>query len=166
MKRTHKLRAMGDAVDVIANAKTAAEACERLGIDKSTLFRWTKAGKVPAVGSARAGRTDAATTEPVPSGDADAWAATVKKQNPDMSPTDLQLLELARLALSMAHKVSPWDAPRLAAMTRFQALVKQLNLTAEATALPAVPQPRPASVARPRASVGDPRRALMAVVNK
>ncbi len=67
LKATHKFKVMPRNVNrIVADAPSIAEACRRLGVNRSTLHRWITAGKVQRPGS----RKD----EPVQS-DADARAA-------------------------------------------------------------------------------------------
>ena len=162
MKRTHKLRALGDVDAVLRSAPSKAEACKRLGINRTTLERWIKAGKVAPIG-AKERAASAASAMPSSAVSPDDWAASVKREQPDLTATDLQLLELARLALLTARDPKERIENRHAAVTRFQALVKHMHLTVEPMTKPSEP-PRPTFVPRPaRVAVGDPRKALMAV---
>lgn len=128
-KRTHRLKSMNPAeiARVVASTPSKSEAARRLQVDRSTLHRWLAAGKVstranlqnpPAAG---AGRDDAAPQ------DAATWAEWVR-QAYELNRTELELLTLAESALALSADATARPADRLAAMSRFQALVRQLSL--------------------------------------
>lgn len=157
MKRTHKFKELNDVAAVVAKAPNLASAAKVLGVDRSTLHRWIEAGKLPRPRSkppVRKGETeiekDAQAAES-PTG----WAAEIRA-NYALSKTDLELLDLAAAALLMA-KTEQHARDRLAAMARFQQLVRQLNLDVQAAAAPSSPRLPSAVVKRS----GDPRMALV-----
>lgn len=166
MKRTHKLKAIGDARDIVGFARSRTEAAAQLGVNRSTLHRWIKAGKVPEPGSARPPRPAGEKTEKptgvVPAQSPDDWAKAMQKDR-ELTATERQLLDLARAALTMAYG-SDDEKTRLSAMARFQGLEKRLNLDAMMVDKPVMSAParggRPAR--RPSASM-DPRKILSAV---
>jgi IS30 family transposase len=137
------------------------EIAKQLGVNKSTVTRWMKAGKLsrapvkrPQV-AFRPGQTPAE------------WAKAVRESY-DLDPTDDQLVTLAESALRVSLDPLVAAQVQLAAAGRFQALVRQLALIAksvqaalDADAQPTAPKP-PARQVRPRSGV-DPRNVLMAV---
>lgn len=156
-KRSHKLRGLGDAGAVVAAASSMAEAAKQLGVERSTIWRWVKAGKVPPPGGSAPAPVAAAVLrgEQTPEG----WATDVRKVR-TLTATEDALLELAIKALHLAvEHVHPMV--QLSAMTRFQALVKQLRLDgAEAEQ----PEAEPERVKMPpRRVTHDPRKILQAV---
>lgn len=169
MKRSHKLKAMGDVQSVIDRSPDLSAAARELGVDRSTITRWLQRGKItarPEVPLVEGKTPPAAPTVTTWS----EWAPAVKDAY-DLSPTDLQLVTVAAMALEIAYDPTEEKAiVRLAAMARFAALVKQLNLqqSAGAGAKPGATAP-PRSVAatpaqaRPVRASGDPRAILMAV---
>jgi len=128
MKRTHKLRALDvEAVqNVLRTAGSVAAAAKTLRVNRSTVHRWLKAGAV-TTGQGTGRRTDGAgeTTRPQT---ARGWARAIRRDY-QLSATEQQLVTLAAQALDLAHTADR-PADRLAAMGRFQMLVKQLNLEA------------------------------------
>jgi hypothetical protein len=122
-KRSHKLKALGNVEGVIAGAATLREAARRLNVDRSTIHRWLRAGKI-----SRHARP-ALPIVAVPTETPDAWAQRVR-DNYDLSGTEEQLLRLAVRALILAQGTKAAPAVQLAAAGRFQALVRQLNLEA------------------------------------
>src|SRR5690348_8263595 len=119
-----------DVVNAMANASSIAEAARTLGVDKGSVSRWVAAGKVPAPGAVRrrkdAPKTPAADVELTPQ----AWVAALHKRN-EFGPAELQLVDLAAIALQLARDETQRPTVRLQASARFAALVAQLNLPAE-----------------------------------
>ena len=128
MKCSYKLRAIGDVAAVVAAAPSVSEAARRLGVDRSTVKRWIAAEKIPrpvgrkpsrrrgvAQGAARAGQSP------------EAWARAVRRKY-DLSDTEQQLVTLARDALALAREPERRAETRLAAMGRYEQLVRDLNL--------------------------------------
>src|SRR5689334_2103731 len=62
MKQTHKLKALGNVAAVIADSKTDTEAAARLGVDRSTIYRWRMANKI-RVGGNRHSQPAGSTTQ-------------------------------------------------------------------------------------------------------
>lgn len=160
MKRTHKLRALHNVDEVLQQSGSISAAAKRLGVDRSTVHRWLQAGKVS---DRRADLPPVAPAEKATS--ADAWRQKVCAAF-TLSDTELQLVDLAVDALEMARDRDRRPEIRLAAMARYQALVKQVNLSvvqsgsvpkpaAPASTDPVVPKP----VSGPRM---DPRALLVA----
>jgi transposase-like protein len=164
MKRSHKLRGMGDVAEIVAFAPDRTSAAAQLGVNRSTLHRWIKAGKVPEPGSAR---PKVGTAVPAASGEAgaspspDLWFAAASGAR-EFTPTERQLLELARAALRLAYD-SADDKTRLSAMSRFQGLVKQVNLGASSAAADKPSSERADRPRRPYLTSMDPRKMIMAV---
>jgi transposase-like protein len=123
MKASHKLRSLGDVSQVIASASSVEAAAKRLGVNRSTVHRWCTAGKAPWPAGRQVPVVPAVTVSP------DGWAQWVRETY-ELSPTEDQLVTLAGDALALARDVAVSVAMRVAAMGRFQALVKQLDLEA------------------------------------
>lgn len=157
MKRTHKLKGLSDVAGVVAAAPNLMIAARRLGVNRSTLYRWLKAGKVQGP-APKSGLAAGARTDQTP----DAWAQAVREAG-ELDVTQDVLVDLAAAALVLA-RTAEQPALRLAAMGRYQLLVKQLNLTVESLG---GSQTSPAEARQPitprRASGIDPRAALRAV---
>jgi len=122
-------------------------------------------GKVTKPGTvAKAGAVARAAAVPLAAGDeapaVDAWAAAVLSEQPTLSSTGRQIVELARLALTTARDVRELPHVRLSAMGRFQMLSKQIDAS-EPVAAPAAS--RQTFARGPRRATTDPRRGLMAV---
>jgi len=167
MKRTHKLRGMGDVQATIDSSRTLDEAAGRLGVNRSTLTRWLQTGKVKRPASfAQVELREGKTPPPPPTAtDWHAWAPAVRDAY-TLSPTDHQLVALAARALELAYATDSKPVVQLMSMARFAALVKQLNLQQAAPAQANQPQaPAKQFVFQPRAvsrSTADPRAILMA----
>ncbi len=152
MKQTRKLRALGDVSAIIAQAGSIAQAAKQLGVERSTIYRWIQAGKVTAT---LAPRAEAVGVQPGQT--PDEWAAWVRETYP-IDATAEALLGLAVSALQMA-RTEERASDKLAAMARYQQIVRQLNLQDPLAGRAAAPV-RTASIRRPGA---DPRAILMAV---
>jgi hypothetical protein len=127
VKKTWRFRALsGDVARVMATSTSLGAAATALGVDKSTVFRWVKAGKVPAPGARRRRRAaPAADTGGGPQSPA-AWA-TWARQTFVLSGTEAALLDLAVDALTLARDPAQKPEVRLNAAGRFQQLVRQLK---------------------------------------
>ena len=130
-KRSHKLRAMGDIKAVVSRSSSMSAAARALGVNRATVYRWAKAGKVPRPSSFRGEMTRAPS---VPGQSPEEWAAAVRACE-HFSETDQQLLALAVLALTEARNMSVQPSVRLAAMGRFQSLVRQMGIEPVTTAV-------------------------------
>ena len=118
-KQTWRLRTMGhDVPAVMASASSLDAAAKTLGVNKSTVFRWVKSGKVPAPGAKR---------EPGIPASPQGWAAAVRAAY-DLDATEEALVELAEAALAMARDPALTPMARLAAMARFGQIVRQVDL--------------------------------------
>jgi len=129
-KRTHKLKALGNVADVIRTSPSLKAAARQLGVDRSTIHRWIEAGKVPRPAQRRPSPLSKATRVsylPDAMLTPAAWAEAVRTAY-ELSPTETMLLSLAEGALSLARDDAAKPETRLAAMGRYQALVKQLRL--------------------------------------
>jgi hypothetical protein len=155
-KRTHKFRAMSDVAAVVAAAPSLSEAAVRLGVNRSTLHRWMESGKIPKKGVPPAGER---VTAPSAGQSPEEWAESVRCQR-EMTETDQQLLVLATMALTTARDVSERAPSRLAAMGRFQLLIRQMD---ERTAAATLPAPKPQQRHAPARPSSDPRSILVAV---
>lgn len=138
MKRTHKLRALGDVAAIVAAAPSVSAAAATLGVDRSSVHRWVTSGKVPhpagrprrapgAVRASTAGQRGSSKGVARRQSSPDGWARDVR-QAYDLSTTESCLVDLAAAALTLAHDSTVPAAVRLNASARFAALVKQLDL--------------------------------------
>lgn len=50
MKATHKLKALGNVAATLAGSSSIAEAAQRLGVHRSTVYKWVRQGRFPAPG--------------------------------------------------------------------------------------------------------------------
>ena len=162
-KRTHKLRAMGDVQAVINRTPDLTAAARELGVDRSTITRWLQTGKIqakPGV-SLREGKV---APPPPTAEDWTSWAGAVRDAY-TLSPTDLQLVSLAEMALQLAYASADKPVVQLQAMARYAALVRQLNLqqAAPMSSVPVAPTRAGAPVRSVTRSTADPRVLLMAV---
>jgi hypothetical protein len=140
----------------------------RLELDRATVFRWRKAGKlrvevesVRDPGEVETGSEPDAPVEALAHQTPEQWAAAVRGAY-DLDVTDDQLVTLAESALLLARDPAVADPKlRLTAMGRYQALVKQLALVARAAVKAEVPTRKTFAVQRRPAS--DPRGLLEAV---
>ena len=130
MPKSFKFRRIGkDAAEVLASSPSQSAAARRLGVDRSTLHRWLVAGKVQ-----RPPRREKRATEATPAAEMtdqtpEQWAATLRADYL-FSSTEEVLVDLGAvtLRLSKDERLSPSE--RLAAVGRFQQLIKQLHLEA------------------------------------
>ena len=119
---------MGDAVAVMSAASSVTAAAKVLQVDRVTLHRWIRAGKVPAPGGRRrrvSPRLDNPLATPVAT--PEEWAAAVRAAYA-LTATELEILALAERARAIALNDTVKLETQLAAMGRYQTLVKQLNL--------------------------------------
>ncbi len=137
-KQTWKFRGMAAATAAaVATAPSIAAAARRAGVNRSTLYRWAKAEKIPALTPRRRRRPVAAhhpSSGTRPAVDLpqspENWRAQVDATF-EFDATEAALADLAAMALLMAHDLTQPTSIRLQAATRFSALVRQLNLEAE-----------------------------------
>ena len=131
MKKTWMLRSLGDVAVVMATAPSLGAAARTLGVDKSSVFRWVKAGKIPPPGGrrqrGRAGRGASLPDRPVVPVAAAGWAAAIRGAY-ELDATETELVQLAETALALARDSAQLPAVRLAAMARFQSLTRQIDL--------------------------------------
>jgi len=113
---------MGRAADVMRTAPSLSAAAAVLQVDRQTVHRWVKAGKIPPPGG---GRQPLPRVLEVPA--SAAWGDRIRALYA-LSVTDLELVPLAETALALARDESLKASERLAAMARFQSLVRQLHL--------------------------------------
>lgn len=161
MKRTHKFAALGDVQAAMNRARSQCAAAKALGVTESTLWRWIRAGKVSTPRHWRAGQPIGETgpiVAPAPDQSAEGWAAAIRASR-EFSPTDEKLIDVATDALRLAMDDKTAPTTRLAAMGRFQQLVRQLRLDSIVDA-PSVPVGRPAAAVR---GGSDPRGILEAI---
>lgn len=156
-KRTHKLKSLKNVAEIVATSRNLSEAAAKLGVNRSSLHRWLQAGKVtkpePKTGVAAGAE---------PGQTPDQWATKVRELG-ELDATRSALVDLAVAALTISRDGEHRPETRLAAMGRYQQLVRQLNLDTGGAAEVAKPATtNPARHALPRAS-GDPRALLMVV---
>jgi hypothetical protein len=130
VKATYKLRALGNARDIVASSRSLGEAAARLKVDKSTVFRWVRAGKVPPPGG-KPGPKAAPKPAGVPvPATAVSWLERVRATY-EFNPTEEVLVQLADIALRLAEDSSLSVPVRMAAAGRFQSLVRQIGFPEE-----------------------------------
>ena len=158
MKRTRKWSFVEQEAQRLASmGLSALEIARQIGVTKSTVNRWIASGKLKP-GKSRASTVSvqsAGTKAPAQ------WADIVRREYA-LDATDEQLLTCAQQALELAYNMAETPSTRVAAMGRFQAIVKQLALVTRSVA--AVPEPeKPAPRPIIRRSGIDPRNVLQAV---
>jgi excisionase family DNA binding protein len=126
-KRTWRFKSLSsDAAAVMSTAPSLRAAAKSLGVNKSTIFRWVKAGKLPAPirGRVREERkTEASVTG---TASQQSWAAVIRERY-ELDATETSLVRLAEMAERIASDPLQPAAVRLAAMGRFAQITKQLN---------------------------------------
>ncbi len=164
MKRTRRWEFVKqDALRLAALGLSADEIANQVGVDRATVFRWKKAGKlqVGSGSSADAAQVPLVTTDQTSA----QWAAAVRAAYA-LDVTDSQIVTIAESALLVAKDPGTPGTLRLAAMREFRAAVKQLGLVARAGAEDGTPAPEPAVPAKrktfqvQRRGGGDPRSLL------
>lgn len=131
---------------------------KRLGVTRYTVQRWMQAGKLTDTRRGASGRPGVEVER-----SAEEWGKAVRSSYA-LDATDDELVRMGEAALSTAHNPHTSITVRLAAMGRFQALVKQLALVARNADAPAAEEPTKPSAPRRVSRPGeDPRRGLMAV---
>jgi transposase-like protein len=124
VKQTHKFQALGDVAAIVASSATVTAASRRLGVSPSSVHRWIKAGKVPR----RAGRTITAPAAPAAARQTPtSWARAIRRRYV-LDATEQTLVDLATRALALSRDATAKVEQQLAAMGRYQALVRQLKL--------------------------------------
>ena len=127
MGKAYAWRRLGkDVGEVVASSSSLSAAARRLGVDRSTLHRWLKAGKVQGA-AARQKRATTAEDGPATNRTPGEWAAAVRRDY-EFTATEERLVDLSELTLTMSQDERLSTSERLAAMARFQALTKQLRL--------------------------------------
>jgi hypothetical protein len=170
----------------MASARNVTAAAEAFGMDRVTVHRWIKAGKVPPPGGGHRGRRRAPrfTAPPVVApppvvvapdvvlpADPAAWAASLRQSHDFADMTASAVLELGKDALTMARDTSLPPTVRLAATKTYLQIVRQLDLEdptdgqAQTSPTTAPAPAGPASSGKAAASTAggpqDPRWALM-----
>jgi hypothetical protein len=159
MKRTRKWAFVAqEALRLAALGLSPYAIAKRLDLSPSTVTRWKHAGKLGQPKGKRAKRGKAPT-------DPAKWAAEVR-QAYALDVTDDELVTLGERALVASYDPLVPLSTQLAAMGRFQAIAKQLNLVARSAeqAPPAEPEKKVEPPRRMvRAGGVDPRNVLQAV---
>jgi len=126
-KGTWKRRGIGnDRIrEALRTSRTLSEAAKALGVNRSTLHRWIAAE--PSLDAPRLAKVEAiqqavsAAQQMSPSD----WTEWIEKHY-ELSPTEFVFMDLARQCLEVANDS---ESPlRFQAMTRFESLVKALQL--------------------------------------
>jgi len=152
MKRTRKWAYVEQEAKRLADlALSSSEIARRLGVNHSTVLRWIAAGKIT-----KRTRTSVGTSVRAAN-----WAAAVRKDF-SLDASDEELLAMGQTAIEVAHDRTQAPSVRLAAMGRFQAVVKQLALPARLADQGPIVAAKPDPPA-PRTPRPDPRGLLMAV---
>ena len=123
-KGSHRFKALGNVAVTVESAATVQAAADALGVNRSSVTRWISSGLVPRPGGQRASKRKG----PVVAGPRQspaAWARGVRRAY-TLTGTEQQLVDLAVSALSLARDETARPADRLAAMSRFQSLTRQL----------------------------------------
>jgi plasmid maintenance system antidote protein VapI len=161
VKRTRKWTFVAqEATRLAALGLSPKDIATRLNVDKSSVTRWIKQGRLAITRNDRKPVRIAAAKKTTP----EQWAIAVRAAY-DLDATDEQLVSLAVDALKMSRDLAIGPQARMTAAGRFQALVKQLRLVARAEAAPAAtPEaPKRQTFAPQRRSNADPRTLLTAV---
>lgn len=160
MKRTRKWHYVEQEATRLANlGLSPAGIAQRIQVQTSTVNRWMRAGKLTDTR-----RTGTAQPAVETGRTAEEWGKAVRSDYA-LDATDEELVKMAEAALEAAHDPKHSLSAQMAAMGRFQALVKQLNLVARAAVEP-LPKPEPSKQADPpvpQRREDDPRRFLKAV---
>lgn len=106
---------------------TPKEIADRLEVNKTTVNRWIKAGKLKI--AARVIDIMPARAEKTPS----EWAKAIRGEY-DLDETDDQLVKMAETAAAIAEDATAKRSERLNAMRTFRGIVAQLRLVARAAA--------------------------------
>lgn len=159
-KRTHKLGGLGDVDAVVSASRSLNEAAAKLGVNRSTLHRWIADGKVAGPGPKRGapGSREKPRRDQTP----DEWADEIRSKY-TLGETDLQLLELAKIALTAGRDTGLKSKERMTAIGRFQLVVRQLNLPEESAAKPESQVPPARAAVKPAVRV-DPRLGMLRAV--
>jgi hypothetical protein len=146
---------------------TPKEIARRLGVDKSSVTRWQAAGRLQrtGVGARASTKRSSAPVRRQRKQTPEEWAAAVRREY-QLDATDDQLVSMGCAALMLAGDKTLKDRERLAAMGRFQSIVKQLALVARngqtaEVAAPTAPPPKPRHSMLLIRSRPDPRGALL-----
>jgi transposase-like protein len=160
VRRTRKWAYVAQEAQRLASVGASPlEIATQLGLNKSTVTRWIKSGRLQ--------RPEGGGTLPSAGVKTPAeWAAAVREEF-QLDATDDQLVSMAEEALTIARGTAGVHA-RLAAMGRFQTLTRQLALVSRHGQLAPAATPEPKAPERPRNPAvtragGDPRRLLTAV---
>ncbi|HEX7769472.1 MAG TPA: hypothetical protein VF422_05535 [Dokdonella sp.] len=140
---------------------------KKLGVAKSTITRWKKAGKLGAGPDSPGSSKVTVLRAPTPRQSPAEWARAIRAEY-KLDATDEQLVTGAETMLSQSRDMTLTASEQRRAFAEFRAIVRQLNLPGRQEAAPSVEQPAvaPEPVARPRLvtpPIVDPRAARMAV---
>lgn len=165
MRRTRKWSALAQEAKRLADLGLSGYAiAKKLEVEESTVSRWVKTGKLTLKNDPK-GKRAAGIVAQGERLTPEQWAAAIRRDYA-LDATDDQLVTMAEAALGEAVDATLSVTARNQSRSRFQALVRQLNLIVRA-ASQAAPEAAPKTpalrsslrVVRPS---GDPRRGLMA----
>lgn len=168
MKRTRKWAYVQQEAQRLADiGLNANQIAKRLQLNKSTVSRWLKAGKLTkGDGSRKAVVGIHAEQKQTPA----EWAAAVRGEFA-LDASDDQLVTLAEESLALSRDPRCSVRERMAAGNEFRSTLKQLNLPAKAAdAVAAKPQPDAVEPPKPKPRLVhrvkvDPRAKFMPAVN-
>lgn len=130
MKKTRKWSfVQQEAVRLAELRLSPKEIADRLGVNKSSVTRWMKAGKLKATAQDPRATAEAVAKVLLGNQTPAQWAAEVRTAFA-LDVTDDQMVSMAESVLLLIRDPLADSKLRLQAMGRFQALVKQLNLLA------------------------------------
>jgi hypothetical protein len=130
-KATWKMRSMAaDVARAMSTAPNISAAARQVGVNRSTLHRLIKAGKIPPLTRQRRPAVPSRPHTPPNSDPSDTWRQKVDKTHV-LNATEMELAAMAERARRMAHNDALAPVTQLQAMARYQALIKQLNLEDE-----------------------------------
>lgn len=167
MKRTRKWAFVEQEATRLAKlGLPPQEIAERIGVNRSSVTRWMATGKLPRTDGEPTTRAQHVRGQP---GQTPAqWAETVRREY-SLDATDEQLVMLAEQALTMASDSTLTASARMNAAGRFQALSRQLALTARRSVSLEDEKPDVTPAAEPKRpmiqrSTIDPRTSLLQAV--
>lgn len=149
MKRTRKWAFVAqEAIRLAGLGLSQSEIARRLEVNKSSVSRWLRDGKIPAGGNGSNPAPKPVTMRQTP----EQWSAEVRATYA-LDATDDQLVTHGEEALRIAGDPGVSVTLRMSAWREFRAIVKQLALVSRQT-----PAKQPTPEARPRQSFQPPRR--------
>lgn len=156
MKRTRRWEFVKqDAIRLATLGLSDLEIGQRLDLNRATVYRWRKAGKLTVESASPVGRLGVERLDQTPA----QWAANVRAEF-DLDATDDQILRMAEAVAVIARDPHADAKLRLAAMREFRGAVKQLALVTRATQpadAPTPEAPKRQTFQAPKRTGTDPR---------